>query len=69
MGIIKIPDLLHDEIRQASQVMARSINGQGEFWLRLGMYAERYPAKNYQQLIEHMAAEQAAVPVEAKQRG
>jgi len=50
MGIVKIDEALHDEVRKASAAMSRSINAQAEFWLKLGMLAELYPTLNYQQL-------------------
>ena len=51
MGIVKIADELHEEIRKASGAMSRSINAQAEFWLKMGMLAELHPTLNYQQLI------------------
>ena len=51
MGIVKISDDLHDDLREASRVMARSINAQAEFWLKMGMLAELHPTLNYQQLV------------------
>lgn len=50
MGIVKIDDELHEEVRKASSAMSRSINAQAEFWLKLGMLAELYPTLSYQQL-------------------
>ncbi|ENF7816262.1 ParD-like family protein [Enterobacter soli] len=50
MGIVKISDLLHDDIRDASKAMSRSVNAQAEYWLRLGMLCELYPELNYQQI-------------------
>ncbi|MGK3224255.1 ParD-like family protein [Enterobacter soli] len=50
MGIVKISDLLHDDIRDASKAMSRSVNAQAEYWLRLGMLCELYPDLNYQQI-------------------
>ncbi|MBE0506237.1 MAG: ParD-like family protein [Marinospirillum sp.] len=50
MGIVKISDRLHQDLRLASQAMARSVNAQAEFWMRLGMLAELYPDLNYNQL-------------------
>ena len=44
MGIVKISDLLHDDIRDASKAMSRSVNAQAEYWIRLGMMSELYPA-------------------------
>jgi len=43
MGIVKIDDDLHDEVRRASTVMCRSINAQAEFWMKIGMLAEANP--------------------------
>ncbi len=43
MGIVKISDLLHDDIRDASKAMSRSVNAQAEYWIRLGMMSELYP--------------------------
>jgi len=51
LGIVKIADELHEEIRKASGVMSRSINAQAEFWLKMGMLSELYPTLNYQQLV------------------
>lgn len=50
MGIVKISEELHDEIRRASTAMARSINAQAEFWIKVGMLAELNPELNYNQL-------------------
>lgn len=50
MGIVKISDQLHDEIRRASSAMSRSINAQAEFWIRLGMLAEMNPDLGYEEL-------------------
>ena len=43
MGIVKINDDLHEEVRRASTVMCRSINAQAEFWMKIGMLAEANP--------------------------
>jgi hypothetical protein len=51
MGILKISDKAHDEIRRSAKVMSRSINAQAEFWLRVGHLAERNPDLNYQQIM------------------
>jgi Protein of unknown function (DUF3423). len=54
MGIIKISDELHEDLREASRAMARSINAQAEYWMRIGMLAELYPSLNYQQLTRRL---------------
>ncbi len=51
MGIVKINDDLHEEVRKASGVMVRSINAQAEFWMRVGMLAEANPGLSYTQLM------------------
>lgn len=51
MGIVKISDTLHDEIRRSSEVMSRSINAQAEFWMKIGMLAELNPTLTYQEII------------------
>lgn len=60
MGIVKISDELHEEIRKASGAMSRSINSQVEFWLKVGMLAELHPTLSYQQLLR-MLMQQAEV--------
>lgn len=47
MGIVKISDALHDQIRLSSGAMSRSINAQAEHWLRVGQLAETHPHLNY----------------------
>lgn len=60
MGIVKINDELHEEIRIASAAMSRSINAQAEFWIRIGMLAEMNPNKTYSDLIRQQLSEQSA---------
>ncbi|NRA21817.1 MAG: ParD-like family protein [Oceanospirillaceae bacterium] len=52
MGIVKISDQLHEELRKSSQVMSRSINAQAEFWIKTGMLAELNPQLSYSQIIQ-----------------
>ncbi|MGM8890237.1 ParD-like family protein [Psychrobacter sp. 1Y1] len=51
MGIVKIDDELHEDIRKASAVMVRSINAQAEYWMKIGMLAEVNPNMSYNQII------------------
>ncbi len=51
MGIVKISDDLHEEIRKASSVMVRSINAQAEFWIKIGMLAETNPSMSFTQIM------------------
>ncbi|MVT81141.1 ParD-like family protein [Pantoea agglomerans] len=52
MGIVKISDLMHENLRIASHAMSRSINAQAEHWLKLGMLAELYPQQTQHQLAQ-----------------
>lgn len=50
MGILKVSDEIHDEVRQASSAMSRSINAQAEFWIKVGALAELNPDLTYNQI-------------------
>lgn len=52
MGIIKISDDVHDDVRRAAQVMSRSINSQAEFWIKMGRLAERHPTMTFAEIIQ-----------------
>lgn len=52
MGIVKIDDDLHAEVRRASAVMCRSINAQAEFWMKIGMLAEANPSLSYTDILK-----------------
>jgi len=62
MGIVKIDDALHEEIRRASTVMCRSINAQSEFWMKIGMLAEANPALSFTDIVR-MQLELAQAPL------
>lgn len=51
MGIVKINDDLHEDIRRASSVMVRSINAQAEYWIKIGMLAEANPDKSFSDIM------------------
>jgi plasmid stability protein len=52
MGILKISDQMHENLRIGSSAMSRSINAQAEHWLRIGMLAELYPALNHADICQ-----------------
>ena len=52
MGIVKISDELHKEVRKTSVVMERSINAQAEFWMKIGRLAEQNPTMTYEDILE-----------------
>lgn len=47
MGIVKVSEGMHENLRIASNALCRSINAQAEHWLRVGMLAELYPELNH----------------------
>ena len=51
MGIVKINDQLHEDVRKASSVMVRSINAQAEYWIKVGMLAEANPAMTFSEIM------------------
>lgn len=51
MGIVKISDEVHNEIRKSSQIMSRSINSQAEFWIKIGRLAELNPTLTFSEII------------------
>lgn len=52
MGIVKIDEDLHEEVRRASTVMCRSINAQAEFWMKVGMLAEANPTLSFNEIVK-----------------
>lgn len=63
MGIVKIEDELHEEVRRASTVMCRSINAQAEFWIKVGMLAEANPTLSFNDIVRmQFAAAQVRMP-------
>lgn len=47
MGIVKISEQMHENLRHTSAALNRSINAQAEHWLRVGMLAELNPGLSY----------------------
>ena len=56
VGIVKIDDALHEEVRRASAVMCRSINAQAEFWMKIGRLAESNPTLSFNEIISEQLA-------------
>ncbi len=54
MGIVKISDLMHDNLRDASEALSRSINAQAEHWMRVGMLSELHPELAYADICQLM---------------
>lgn len=65
MGIVKIDDELHEDVRRASTVQCRSINAQAEFWMKIGMLAEANPELSFNDIVKQQY-ETAGVRMPAK---
>jgi hypothetical protein len=50
MGIVKISDLMHENLRVAGNALSRSINAQAEHWMRVGMLTEMHPDLDYREI-------------------
>lgn len=50
MGIVKISDLMHENLRLAGTALSRSINAQAEHWMRVGMLAELHPELDHREI-------------------
>ncbi|WP_416424626.1 ParD-like family protein [Pseudomonas sp. App30] len=60
MGIVKISDVMHENLRITSNALSRSINAQAEHWMRIGMLAELHPHLPHNELTQLLIrAEQA----------
>ena len=47
MGLVKISEPMHENVRVASGALSRSINAQAEHWMRIGMLCELHPELRY----------------------
>lgn len=54
MGLVKISDTLHEELRIASDALSRSINAQAEHWIRIGMLSELHPELRYGDICQSL---------------
>lgn len=52
MGIVKISDGMHENLRVASSALSRSINAQAEHWMRVGMLAEIHPDLDHREICQ-----------------
>jgi hypothetical protein len=52
MGIVKISDLMHENLRVAGNALSRSINAQAEHWMRVGMLTEMHPDLDYREICQ-----------------
>lgn len=52
MGIVKISDVMHENLRVASNALSRSINAQAEHWMRVGMLTEVHLELNHWEISQ-----------------
>jgi hypothetical protein len=52
VGIVKISDLMHENLRVAGNALSRSINAQAEHWMRVGMLTEMYPDMDHRDICQ-----------------
>ena len=52
MGIVKISDLMHENLRVAGNALSRSINSQAEHWMRVGMLTEMHPELDHREICQ-----------------
>lgn len=52
MGIVKISDQMHENLRVAGNALSRSINAQAEHWMRVGMLTEMYPELDHREICQ-----------------
>ncbi|WDZ97031.1 ParD-like family protein [Herbaspirillum sp. WKF16] len=60
MGIVKISDQMHDNVRIAGSALNRSINAQAEHWMLLGMLSELHPEMNQAEISRLLVRDQLA---------
>lgn len=60
MGIVKISDLMHENLRVAGASMSRSINAQAEHWMRIGMLAELHPSLDHRDIYQMLVQAELA---------
>ncbi|MCS3470829.1 hypothetical protein M2401_004587 [Pseudomonas sp. JUb42] len=60
MGLVKISEQMHANIRAASAALSRSINAQAEHWMRVGMLAELHPSLDYSEICQMLIRAEAA---------
>ena len=54
MGIVKISEQLHHDLRKVSLAMDRSINAQATHWLKIGQIIEANPNMCYQDVVQYL---------------
>jgi hypothetical protein len=61
MGLVKISEPMHENLRVASGALSRSINAQAEHWMRVGMLCELHPELRYGDLCRLLIQDELKV--------
>ena len=67
MGIVKISEQMHENLRVASGALSRSINSQAEHWMRIGMLTELHPNLDHNQICRLLIRAEVAGGLDLKQ--
>lgn len=67
VGIVKISEGMHENLRVASDALSRSINAQAEHWMRIGMLAELHPDLDHRDLCRLLIRAELAGGLDLKQ--
>ena len=67
MGIVKISEAMHENLRVASDALSRSINAQAEHWMRIGMLAELHPDLDHSDICRVLIRAELAGGLDVKQ--
>ena len=60
MGIVKISDQMHENLRVAGSALSLSINAQAEHWMRVGMLTEMYPDLDHREISQMLVRAELA---------
>lgn len=69
MGIVRISEQMHENLRLASAALSRSINAQAEHWLRVGMLSELNPNLRYAEICQLLIQAEQQVDGDSATRG
>ena len=67
MGIVKISEDMHENLRISSNALSRSINAQAEHWMRIGMLAELHPNLDHSDICRLLIRAELAGGLDVKQ--
>jgi len=69
MGIVKISEQMHENLRLTSAALSRSINAQAEHWLRVGLLSELNPNLRYAEICQLLIEAERQADGDSARRG